>query len=109
MAEDEPIAVVDTDVASIIHDRDNRDPYYEEGLTGRRLVVSFQTLEEIRCGMFRAGWGDRQRDEMERYLEQYGIVWPDPRTATASARLRADCRAAGREVKPARGARRRFP
>lgn len=48
MAEDAPIAVVDTDVVPIIHDRDNRALYYEEGLTGRRLVVSFQTLEKIR-------------------------------------------------------------
>ena len=101
MAENEPIAVVDTDVVSIIYNRDNRAPYYEKELTGHRLAVSFQTLEEIRCGMFQAGWGDRRRGEMERYLEQYGIVWPDPRTATASARLRADCRAAGREIKSA--------
>ena len=72
MAENEPIAVVDTDVVSIIYNRDNRAPYYEKELTGHRLAVSFQTLEEIRYGMFQAGWGDRRRGEMERYLNSTG-------------------------------------
>ena len=96
-----PLAVVDTDVVSIIHDRDRdeRASYYEAELTGWRLIVSFQTLEEIRYGMFDRGWGVRRRSEMERNLAQYGIAWPDGHTATASARLRAKCKAAGRELK----------
>ena len=96
-----PLVVVDTDVVSIIHnkDRDERAPYYETALAGRRLLVSFQTLEEIRYGMLDRGWGVKRRNEMERHLDQYEIAWPDRRTATASARLRAKCKAAGRELK----------
>ena len=95
------LAVVDTDVVSMIHNRnrDGRASYYETNLTGRRLIVSFQTLEEIRYGMFDRGWGARRKNEMERNLAQYEIAWPDGYTATASARLRAKCKAAGRELK----------
>ena len=95
-----PLAVVvDTDVVSIIHNGDERASYYETGLAGRRPIVSFQTLEEIRYGMFDRGWGARRRNGMERHLDQYEVAWPDGRTATASARLRAKCKAAGRELK----------
>ena len=93
--------VVDTDVVSIIHnrDRDERASYYETELAGRRLIVSFQTLEEIQYGMFNSHWGVKRRNEMERHLDQYEVAWPDGHTATASARLRAKCKAAGRELK----------
>ena len=94
--------VVDTDVVSIIHrEQGERASYYETELAGRRLIVSFQTLEEIRYGMFNNSWGVSRRNEMERHLvDQYEIAWPDGHTATASARLRAKCKAAGRELKP---------
>ena len=96
-----PAVVVDTDVVSIIYrrDRDQRASYYETELAGQRLIVSFQTLEDIRYGMFDRGWDARRRNGMERHLAQYGIAWPDGDTATASARLRAKCKAAGRELK----------
>lgn len=96
-----PLAVADTDVVSIIHnrDRDGRAAYYETELAGRRLIVSFQTLEEIRYGMLDRGWGARRRNEMERHLDQYEVAWPDGHTATASARLRAKCKAAGHALK----------
>ena len=83
--------VVDTDVVSIIHrEQGERASYYETELAGRRLIVSFQTLEEIRYGMFNNRWGTSRRNEMERHLvDQYEIAWPDGHTATASARLRA--------------------
>lgn len=95
------VAVVDTDVVPIIHnrDRDERASYYETELAGRRLIVSFQTLEEIRYGMFDRGWGVKRRNEMERHLDQYEVAWPDGHAATASAQLRAKCKAAGRELK----------
>ena len=98
MAISAPIAVVDTSVVSLIHKEDGRAWYYRRYLEGRRAVISFQTLEEAWFGTFSAGWGDRKMNALQRDLDRYGIVWPDPDLVRVCARLRSDRRAAGREL-----------
>ena len=95
-----PLVVVDTDVVSIIHnkDRDERAPYYETALAGRRLLVSFQTLEELLFGARSGGWGQRRINELLRHLERYEVVWPDDEMVELSAIIRDERRARGRAL-----------
>ncbi len=53
----EPQVVVDTSVVSIIYNHDDRTPYYERPLAGRRSLISFQTLEELWFGTHKNDWG----------------------------------------------------
>ena len=65
-------------------------------MAGQRTAVSFQTVEEMWYGAYRAGWGARRKNELSLHLEQYEVVWPDQETADISANLRVERERAGR-------------
>ena len=90
--------VADTCLVSYIYDNDPRASYYERYLEGRRAVVSFQTVEEAWYGAYHRGWGEPRRRELARHLQQYEVIFPNVRLLDICARLRADRRAAGREL-----------
>ena len=90
--------VLDSNVVSYIFNRSTIARYYIERLRDARQYISFQTLEETWYGAHSRGWGARRRQELSSHLERYEIVWPDTDLVEASARLRAERRAAGREL-----------
>ncbi len=93
-------AVADTNVVSILFDRKDSDifRFYDESLVGYRLLISFQTLEEIRFGAHLRNWGERRIREMQNYLNQFDVVWPNLDMVNTCARLRSETRKAGREL-----------
>lgn len=93
--------VIDTNVVSYINRKDSRAIYYEQRLVGCRMVVSFQTIEELWFGAINNGWGDRRKNELARAIEQYEIVWPDAGLINISARIRSEREKAGRQLKSA--------
>ena len=93
-----PVVVSDTNVVSYIFNQDSRSLYYEERLRGSRQVISFQTLEEIRYGAYSNRWGARRMRDLLSYLEGYEVVWPNTDIVIVCASLRAESRAAGREL-----------
>ena len=101
MIRDWPAVVLDTNVVSYIFKGDARARYYEERLRGVYLTISFQTLEESLFGSRKDGWGRRRRQELSDYLANYEVIWPNPDMVDLCARLRADRRAAGREIRMA--------
>ena len=101
MASDTPTVVLDTSVASIIYNSDWRSPYYEDQIKGRKPVISFQTLEELLFGPRKDGWGENRRNELQRHIERYEVVWADAALVDICARLRSDRIKAGRGLKTA--------
>ena len=97
--EDSPAPVVlDTSVVSIIFNQDSRAPFYESELKDVRSVVSFQTLEEVLFGAYRAAWGRRRWDELKRHLAQYEVIWPGEGLVDICAQLRNERRSVGKEL-----------
>ena len=90
--------VVDTSATSYIFNRDATALYYLERIRGVPAFISFQTVEERWFGAYYARWGQRRRDELALHLGYYEVVWPDPELADICARLRAERKAAGREI-----------
>lgn len=90
--------VLDTSVVSYIFNYDSRAQYYEERIRGESCVISFQTLEEMRFGAFKGGWGKRRGDEMAVHLEQYQVIWPDPVLVEISAYVRSERERIGRQL-----------
>ena len=64
-------------------------------------MISFQTLEEIRFGALKHGWGRRRQNEMERYLQQYRTMWTSPELVAVCAQLRSERERAGRRLNTA--------
>lgn len=93
--------VVDTGVVSFIFSGDSRAQFYEEHIAGMRPVVSFQTLEELYIWPIRNKWGTRRRNELQRHLEMYEVVWPNLELVRLSAELRNERERVGRRLNTA--------
>ena len=101
MTTSDSAVVVDTSVFSLIFNRDTRATFYRELLDGRRVILSFQTVEELWFGAAKAKWGPRRKSEQERHIAEYEIVWTSPELALLSADLRAERERAGRRLNTA--------
>ena len=92
--------VVDTDVASYIFNWHSLAQRYSDALRGSELILSFMSIAELRLGAISAGWGNRRRLLLERFIQGFELVYADNDLCTVWARIRADARAAGRALSP---------
>lgn len=92
-------AVVDTDVFSLMYLRrannDSRVAGWREYLTGRRVLISFQTRAEVLSGARSAQWGGRRMAETIEILDRTPTIRPDNEVVDAYAELAAECRRIG--------------
>lgn len=89
--------VVDTNVfsADLVPAAHPLVELYRPVLAGRRYVISFQTLAEIRFGARLGNWGTRRLELLERHISRAEVAWPGPALLTTYVRLRVDCHRAG--------------
>jgi predicted nucleic acid-binding protein len=92
-----PAVVVDTNVFGAVLGRDRRGliKRYARDLTGARLIISFQTVAELRYGALAAGWKNDRIEQLEQRVRQAALIPPHDDLTTEWARLRLDCRDAG--------------
>lgn len=90
--------VLDTNVVSYIFNGNALAGFYLEQIGEDPAVLSFQTLEEIRFGAFRSGWGERRMGRLAHHLQRYAVIWPNYGLLQLSARLRAEREKAGRAL-----------
>lgn len=92
-------AVLDTDVFSHLYvlrsSTDQRVPGWRELLTGRRVLVGFQTRSELLGGALANGWGERRLNELREILDKTPTIRADNEVVEAHARLFAECRRTG--------------
>ena len=90
--------VADTMVVSaLINESQRPQPAkrYLEVIAGRRIIVSFSTVTEMRFGAIKAGWGELRRRALERDLSRFAVVQPDDQLMNLCAQLRATCERSG--------------
>src|ERR1039457_5658744 len=92
--------VVDTDVASYIFNWHSLAQKCADAFRGSELILSFMTVAEMRMGATSAGWGGRRRLLLEQFIQRFELVYADNDLCTVWARIRADARAAGRQLSP---------
>ena len=92
-------AVLDTDVFSCLYLRrvsdDPRIPRWRELLTGRRVLISFQTRAEVRAGARSSQWGEGRILKTRAILDRTPTIRADDEVIEAYATLRAECRRIG--------------
>lgn len=89
--------VVDTNVFGAVLGTDRRGliKTYAQDLTGVRLVISFQTVAELRYGARVAKWRSSRVGQMEGRIRQAAVIPPHDDLASEWAILRQECRLAG--------------
>jgi predicted nucleic acid-binding protein len=92
------VILLDTNIVSHIFNGSDVAVPYLEHLRGQRVLISFQTLEELWHGAWWAGWGERRQRELAQHLEHYEVVWAGPELVDTCARLRTERKAAGRAL-----------
>ena len=84
-------------VSALVNEQ--RDPAtarrYRQLVAGRRVVVSFVTIAEMRYGAIKAGWGELRTRGLERSLALLVVVQPDDDLIRTCASLRARCERGG--------------
>ena len=93
--------VADSNIVSYIARMSPIADYYLPHLTGRRVAISFQTVQELWFGAYNNHWGMRRTDELAELIQQYEVVWPDPDILQISAHIRSVRQAAGRRLEVA--------
>ena len=93
-----PLVVLDTSVVSLLMRGDSKAKFYQNSITGKRAVISFQTLEEAWFGAIKAGWGEARRNRLAHHLGQFEVVWPTPEMVRICAHLRTEREQAGRRL-----------
>ncbi len=91
--------VVDTDVASYIFKWHAKfAPQYVEIIRGSELVLSFMTLAEMRQGALNANWGQRKRDLLQEYLDDFSVLHSDSLLCSTWAEVRNESGRKGRHM-----------
>lgn len=92
-------ALVDTDAFSLLFVRrgssDPRIADWRELLTGRQVIISFQTRTELLAGAIADGWGERRATELRAILDRTPTIGVDDEVIDAHAALYAECRRMG--------------
>jgi predicted nucleic acid-binding protein len=88
-------AVLDTDVASLIHKRRLPAPLAAR-LVGRRPVLTFVTLGELTQWVHIRQWGSRSRQELADWLSPFAVLPGDDAVAVTWGRLSAAAHLRGR-------------
>ncbi len=96
MADEGPV-VLDTMVFSAfgVRGRTELRAQYRPHVEGRRIVLSFQTVAEVRFGALNAGWGAARRQELEQRLLNATVAVPDDDLARAYAQMKHELRQLG--------------
>ncbi len=84
-------------VSALVNEQRDSDTArsYRQMVADRPVLVSFETVAEMRYGALKAGWGDLRSRALERSLSQLVVVQPDDELIRACASLRAGCERAG--------------
>jgi predicted nucleic acid-binding protein len=89
--------VVDTSVfgSGLVPSSGDLARRYQRHLVGRRVILAYQTVAELRYGALRRNWGTRTLEEMEDRLRRVTVAPVDERTASIYAELKHECVNAG--------------
>jgi tRNA(fMet)-specific endonuclease VapC len=72
-----PAVLLDTDVTSFLFKKDTRGRWYKQHLHGQDRVISFMTLAELDQWAIAKKWGQKRRDDLERFLGGYHVFYAD--------------------------------
>ena len=95
------LALVDTNVVSMLFKRDTRAVPYETHTDGRMLLISFMTLAELDEWSILRNWGTVRKMQLAGFLENFTVLFPDRELCMKWAEVKAESRRRGRPIETA--------
>lgn len=91
--------VVDTNVLSFLYKRDSRAQLYDSHLRGVTKLISFMTLAELYNWTLQNNWGNRRKEELEKYISgNYGVIYSDEKLCRIWANIKSDAHKYGNPI-----------
>ena len=90
--------VVDTDVASFIHNGFELGPAYSKLIAGRCAGITLLAVAEFRAGVVQRNWGPRKIASLDAFLKRYMLIEASSEIANVSGGIRACCAQVGRAL-----------
>lgn len=91
--------VVDTNVVSYLFKRDTRAKLYDPHLRGVTKLISFMSLAELYNWTLQNNWGNRRKDELEKYIfNKYGVIHSDEELCRIWADIKSDAYKKGNPI-----------
>ena len=90
--------VLDTDVVSFLYKQDTRAELYRPHLNDPPFSISFMTLAELRSWMRHRNWGTDRRQNLERYLQRYQLIYATDELCEFWAQATDSARRNGRPI-----------
>jgi len=95
--------VVDTDVASFIHDGlSERGAAYSKLIAGSCAGITMLAIAEFLAGVVQRNWGTRKSASLDAFLKRYMLIEANSEIANVSGGIRACCAGVGRALVMAR-------
>lgn len=88
----------DTNILSYIFNNHSYQTLYEPYLRGNTVLISSQTVAEMRFGALRRNWGATRMAALEAFFTRYTTVYPNDMICSLWARVRADAEVQGKHV-----------
>ena len=92
------IAVVDTDVVSMLFKSRPEARFYESYLISKEPAVSFMTVAELNLWPLVGQWGKKRLDKLNDFLADFAILPCTDEVCIRCADLTYEARAAGRPI-----------
>ena len=90
--------VADTNVISYVYNAHSLSSFYEPLIADNAILLSFQTLEELRFGALKANWGQRRLTHLENFIKPHVIVFSNDALCLRSAQLRVEANRKGSTI-----------
>jgi predicted nucleic acid-binding protein len=90
--------IVDTDVASFIHDDTERGAAYSKLMAGSCAGMTLMAVAEFRAGVVQKNWGPRRIASLDAFLQRYMLIETNSEIANVSGGIRACCARVGRAL-----------
>jgi tRNA(fMet)-specific endonuclease VapC len=90
--------VLDTDVVSFLYRKDPRAIPYRPMIAGKVVLLSFQTVAELRVWPRRNNWGSARIAHLETYIQSFRSIESSPELATRWAEVIVAAEQGGRPM-----------
>ena len=97
------LRILDTTIASLLLNQDPVVRQYDSDLDEAVLIISFQTVAEMRYGALLANWGFHRVERLEEHFRDFEVIEYSDGLAYCWAQVMLDARRAGRRLESADG------
>lgn len=97
------VVLLDTTVASPLHPKKGSETRekYDKHMRGQTLALSFQSVAELWHWAEPNGWGDKERQGLDRFVRRFLVIPYDYELAQVRARVMEESRMEGRRFETA--------